>query len=81
MDEKLNKMLDGLLNYIVAPDRTQRDRYDAIDKALKLSKLMLNLRELRASNTQEELMEKMKEIDFSKLDINSMFQGMMKGEV
>lgn len=53
----------------------------AIDVSLKLSQLLLNLKSMQGADTQEALMEKMQDIDFSKLDINNMLQGIMKGEM
>lgn len=51
----------------------------AIDVSLKLSQLLLNLKSMQGADTQEALMEKMQDIDFSNIDINNMLQGIMKG--
>lgn len=53
----------------------------AIDVSLKLSQLLLNLKSMQGADTQEALMEKMQDIDFSNIDINNMLQGIMKGEM
>lgn len=76
LEEYLDRMLENSVN---SRDLEVRDY--AVGVSLKVSQLLLNLKSLQGADTQEELMEKMKEIDFSKLDINSMLQGMMKGEV
>lgn len=52
-----------------------------IDVSLKLSQLLLNLKSMQGADTQEALMEKMQDIDFSNIDINNMLQGIMKGEM
>ena len=53
----------------------------AIDVSLKLSQLLLNIKSMQGADTQEALMEKMQDIDFSNIDINNMLQGIMKGEM
>lgn len=53
----------------------------AIAVSLKLSQLLLNIKSMQGADTQEALMEKMQDIDFSNIDINNMLQGIMKGEM
>lgn len=78
--EALEKYLGVLLeNATKGKDLVARDH--AIEMSLKVSQLLLNLKSMQGADTQEALMEKMQDIDFSKLDINSMLQGMMKGEM
>ena len=75
--EKLLLVMRG--NVTKGTDLAAREH--AIDVSLKLSQLLLNLKSMQGADTQEALMEKMQDIDFSNIDINNMLQGIMKGEM
>lgn len=63
----------------------EKDNSDLLDNIYKLSFILSNIKKLQAAEQQITFMntsqELLKDVDFSKLDINSMLQGMMKGEV
>lgn len=56
-----------------------------LDNIYKLSFILSNIKKLQAAEQQITFMntsqELLKDVDFSKIDINGVLQGMMKGEV
>ena len=84
IDKKNMDALEKLLLVMLGNVTNGKDlvaREHAIDVSLKLSQLLLNLKSMQGADTQEALMEKMQDIDFSNIDINNMLQGIMKGEM
>lgn len=79
------EIMSGLEEYFIsmlknaASGRRAEPRDAAIDVALKLSQLILNLKAIQGAELQENVMENMKDIDFSKVDINGMLKDLMGG--
>ena len=72
LEDRLGDKIDSYLKTEKAADLESAERITYI-----LSKLKL----MQQAESQLAIMENMKEVDFSKLDINSMLQGLMKGDV
>ena len=63
----------------------EKDNTNLLDNVYKLSFILSNIKALQASHQQIEFMtnsqEVMKNVDFSKIDINSVLRGIMGGEM
>lgn len=63
----------------------EKDNTELLDNIYKMSFVLSNIRALQASRQQIEFMtnsqEVMKNVDFSKIDINGVLRGIMGGEM
>lgn len=79
--EKLEKEFSADISMFLR----EKDNSDLLDSIYKLSFILSNIKKLQAAEQQITFMntsqELLKDVDFSKIDINGVLQGMMKGEV